>query len=438
VGMRRLRGRGLTRRDFLRAGGAGLAGMALFGASAACGGGGGGGQGGGGDGGGEMVMWTRETSAALIKPVVDRFNENNEGGTRIRLTSINPDQFSERFSTALASDEAPDLVSIDLVLVPYFSSIGAFKDVTETFESLDFRDSFNDAMVRLGQREGTQYAFPFSADVSALVYNRGHFEQAGLDPDSPPTTWQELREAARELTNGERFGYVYSGGDAGGHMFTFMPYVWGNGGEYLNEDGTQALIDGPEAVEALEFFTQLTREDEVTPSGVVGYNFDQFTNAFATERASMMVNGNFTVNLFNTDYPDLDFGVALVPKNEGREHSSFSGGELIAIPASSQFEEQALEFIRFALSEEVQVEAWAKNGVIPVRNDFFENRYFEEEPKYKVFAEALNVAECPYTTKYYELYNPLLTAMQNALRGEQSPQAAFSRAKQEMDRILQS
>jgi multiple sugar transport system substrate-binding protein len=190
-------------------------------------------------------------------------------------------------------------------------------------------------------------------------------------------------------------------------------------------------------VEALEFFTQLTREDEVTPSGVAGYNFDQFTNAFATERASMMVNGNFTVNLFNTDYPDLDFGVALVPENEGKEHSSFSGGELIAIPASSQFEEQALEFIRFALSEEVQVEAWAKNGVIPVRNDLFENRYFEEEPKYKVFAEALNVAECPYTTKYYELYNPLLTAMQDALRGEQSPEAAFSGAKQEMDRILQ-
>ncbi len=429
MGEKVLAGRGLTRRDFIRMGGAGLAGVGMLGASAC---------GGGADDGssGRMEMWTRDDSAPLIRPAVEKFNSQSKGA-KIKLTEIPSDSLPDQFSTALASDEAPDIISIDLVLVPYFSSIGAFTDIKGRFESLGFKDKFNQTMVHLGEWEGAQYAVPFSADVSALVYNKGHFEEAGLNPEQPPTTWRELREAAVELTTGDRFGYVYNGGSAGSLMFTFMPYVWGNGGEFLNGDGTKALINGPDAVEALGYLAELTREYDVTPPGVVTYNGDAADNAFAAGRASMVVTGNFAIDVLNTEAPDLDFGVTQIPKNEGKQHSSFSGGELIAVPAGSRYEEEAWEFVEFALSEEVQVDAWAKNGIIPVRTDFFDNEYFQKEPKYKVFAEALTVAECPYTTKYNELYNPLLAAVQSALRGKQSPEEAFSQAATKMDEIIE-
>jgi multiple sugar transport system substrate-binding protein len=429
MGKKGLASRGLTRRDFLKVSGAGLAGMSMLGASA-CGGG-------ADDGGGRIEMWTRDDSAPLIRPAVEKFNSQNKDIT-IKLTEIPSDSLPDQFSTALTANEAPDIISIDLVLVPYFSSIGAFTDIKDRFESLDFKDKFNQTMVHLGEWKGAQNALPFSADVSALVYNKGHFQEAGLDPERPPVTWQELRESASALTTGGRYGYVYSGGEPGGHMFTFMPYVWGNGGEFLNENGTKALIDGPEAVEALRFFVELTRKYDVTPPGVVAYLGDEADIAFSSGRASMVTTGNFAIDVLNTEAPDLDFGVTLIPKNEGKQHSSFSGGELIAIPADSEYEEEAWEFIQFALSEEIQIDAWAKNGTIPVRSDFFDNEYFQKEPKYKVFAEALTVAECPYTTKYNELYNPLLVAMQNALRGKQSPEEAFSQAAARMNEILES
>lgn len=426
MGNKRPASRGLTRRGFLRMGGAGLAGVSMLGASAC---------GGGADRGGPMEMWTRDDSAPLIRPAVEKFNSQSKG-TKVKLTEIPSDNLPDQFSTALASDEAPDIISIDLVLVPYFSSIGAFTDLKDRFESLDFKDKFNQTVVHLGEWEGAQYAVPFSADVSALAYNKGHFEEAGLNPEQPPTTWRELREAAVELTTGDRFGYAYNGGSAGSLMFTFMPYVWGNGGEFLNQNGTEALIDSPDAVEALGFLTELTREVDVTPPGVITYTGDAADNAFGAGRASMVVTGNFAIDVLNTEAPDLDFGVTQIPKNGGKRHSSFSGGELIAVPAGSQYEEEAWEFIEFALSEQVQVDAWAKNGIIPVRSDFFDNEYFQREPKYKVFAEALTVAECPYTTKYNELYNPLLGAVQSALRGKQDPKEAFDQAAAEMDEII--
>lgn len=64
------------------------------------------------------------------------------------------------------------------------------------------------------------------------------------------------------------------------------------------------------------------------------------------------------------------------------------------------------------------------------------NKYFNAEPKYKVFTEALKVSHVPYTTKYNELYNPILVAMQNALQEKVSSKEAFSTAVDKMNNII--
>ena len=382
-----------------------------------------------------LSMWTREDNEALLRPAVKIFNEK-DNNIKIEVRSIPGENFSDAFMAALAADTAPDIVSVDLVLFPYFSSIGAFKNITDQYESLEFKDQFIESMLHLGSRDNSQYGLPFSADVSALIYNKDHFREVGLDPERPPKTWDELIEYSKLLTNNNKYGYVYAGGDAGGHMFTFMPYVWGNGGQVLNEDGTEALLDSEESIEALDLFVDLTRKYQVTPSGVTSYSYTQMQDAFTSENASMLVTGNFVVNAFNNNHPDLDYGVALIPKNDGKSHSSFSGGELIAIPHSSEYENEAWEFMKFAFSEEIQIDTWAKNGVIPVREDFFDNEYFRAEPKYQVFTESLTFSNVPYTTSYNEMYNPILASIQNAINGEISAKEAFETATVEINRII--
>lgn len=410
--------------------GIGLAGASLFGATGC-----------GGDtssnGETELAIWCREYAAAPLRAAVKMFNAL-DNGIKVKVTAIPEQQFPDQFSTALASNEAPDLVSINATLPPYFSSIGAFTDITDRYESLKFKDAFNPVVVHLGQdTKGVQYAVPFSADVSALVYNRGLFKKAGLDPEQPPVTWDELREAARRLTTGDRYGYVFAGGEPGGHMFTFMPYVWANGGQYLSEDGRRALLDSPQAIEALQFFVDLTRKYQATPPGVVNYSGAENSEAFTSQKAAMVVTGNFDVENLNTNYPDLDYGVALIPKPADGKHSAYSGGDLAAITSQTDHVDEAWEFIKFGLSEEVQVEAFAKNGILPVRKDLNDNRYFQKEPKYKVFADAYTIGQMPYSPKYFELYNPLLSAMQSALQGKKTPKEAFTECTAEMNRIIQ-
>ncbi|MCJ7842144.1 ABC transporter substrate-binding protein [Lederbergia sp. NSJ-179] len=383
-----------------------------------------------------LEMWTREASENNVRAAVEIFNEEDHG-FQVKVTAFPNHNLSDQFASALSAGEGPDIISIDLILAPYFSSIGAFHDLTDYYNSIEYKDKFNKAMVRLGRYEDKQFALPFSADVSALFYNKDHFKEVGLDPEKPPETWQEMREYAKKLTTDDRYGYVYNGGDLGSYAFTFLPFIWGNGGDILNEDGTESLINSEEAIEALTFYRDLTLKDKVTPSGVVSYTGSQSNDAFGNGTASMILSGNFGLGSIASDYPDLNFGVALIPKNEGKEHSSFAGGELIAIPTVSKYKEEAQEFLEFALSEELQVEQFAKTGTIPIREDFFDNQYFQEEPRYQVFTEGLKVANAPYTTKYTEIFSePLLNAMQSTLKGEIEPRAAFEQADKEIKQIL--
>jgi len=391
-----------------------------------------------GNGSGEkkvIEMWTRESSKSNVQSAVDAFNAGDHDFT-VKLTSQPNANFTDQLVSTLASGDGPDILSLDLVFAPYFASIGALTDITDFYDSMEYKDEFIDGMVNMGQYEGKQFAVPFSADVSAMFYNKKHFEEAGLDPNSPPTTWAELRETAKALTTEDHFGYIYAGADVGGQVFTFLPYVWGNGGDVLSKDGKQATINSPEAIEALQFYADLTLKDKVTPEGVANYSWSQAQDAFTTGKSSILLTGNF-LPLILKDYPDIDWGVSLIPKNEGKEHSSFSGGELIGIPTSSKNPEEAKEFIEFVLSDQVQVEVFAKAGSVPVRESFFENQYFDADPRSKVFTEALKVGKAPYSTQYNEIFSQaVLSSLQSALNGDMTPEEAFKKAEEEINKVL--
>jgi multiple sugar transport system substrate-binding protein len=382
-----------------------------------------------------VQLWTRTTS---LFPAIDAFNAEMEAegqDLRIEYTFVENADFPTKFTTALAAGEAPDVVSIDLVLVPYYNSIGAFMDLTDKYEALEYKDTLNPAMLNLGTADGHVYALPFGADVSALIYNRALFETAGLDPDAPPTTWAELRADAEALTTGDVYGYGFSGGSPGGLMFTMMPYAWANGGQWLNEDGTTAELDDPKTVEAVQFFVDMIN-DGLVPPGTATYSYDDFQNGFKQEKIAMMTTGNFVVSDLTTNFPEIDFGVALIPGQDGESFSAFAGGDLIAIPNGAKHLEEAWKVIEFMLSDAIQVEVFAKNGQIPVRSDLYDNAYFEAEPRYQVFAKALTVAYVPYTTVYNELYDPFLVGMQNAFTGEKPVEEALADATKDMQAVL--
>ncbi len=139
----------------------------------------------------EIVVWTRDSTVAAVKSAAEKYNEQNEN-VEVKVVEQPASQMADQLSLALSSGEAPDIVSLDCTKVPYFASIGAFADISDKYEALDYKDTFSEGMIKSGQLEGKTYAVPFAPDVSVLLYNKDHYQEAGLDPETPPKTWDEL------------------------------------------------------------------------------------------------------------------------------------------------------------------------------------------------------------------------------------------------------
>ena len=160
-----------------------------------------------------MTMWVRSIPFQT-QALVDEWNANND--SQIELTVIPSGEFVTKMGAAIAAGEPPDIASIDLIYTPAFAAAGQLVDITDFVKELPYADTLTPAHMALGMYEGRNYAVPTGVDGSFIVYNIDLFEQAGLDPDNPPSTWDEMLEAMRAIDalGDEVYGYWFSMGCA--------------------------------------------------------------------------------------------------------------------------------------------------------------------------------------------------------------------------------
>jgi len=380
-----------------------------------------------------LEIWVRASFYDIVTKAAAKYMTLHP---EVALNVVQPSDMSDQFALALSSGDTPDIVSMDCVLIPYYASIGALADITDKFNALTYKDTFSGGLLDLAKYEGAQYAVPFAPDVSVMLYNKAHFKEAGLNPDAGPATWAELTDYAQKLTTADHYGYIYGAGDSGTMMFTFVPYIWSNGGDVMSADGTTSMLDQPKAVEALQLMCDLESKYKVSPEGITSYGWTESQDAFLSGKASMIVLGSNAVWGMITGKYDIDAGICLIPSPDGKTYSSFSGGDSIAIVQGCSNPDAAWDFIQYCLSEDVQVEEMAQFGQLPARSDLFDNKYFSANPEFKVLQEALRVGEAPYSLKYNEMYVPFLDGLQAAINGTMSAQEAFTSAAQNINALL--
>jgi multiple sugar transport system substrate-binding protein len=387
-----------------------------------------------------ISFWVRAADQTFVEPVVAAYNKSHTN--QVALTIIPNDQFVTKFANASASGTAPDVVAIDLVYMPSFDAAGQMTDITSKAKALSFFDKLSPSHVRLSTWENKIYGVPFSAESSILLYNKGLFQKAGLDPSKPPTNWAEIKQDADKIRalGGDTYGFYFSGACGGCNIFTFMPYIWASGGDILNSDGTKATIDTtPQVKDALSFYRDLWSAGDI-PAGSKADDGTNFLNAFATGNVGMVGSGAFAVGTLKQQHPEIDFGVAPLPGKDGGS-SSFAGGDVIGIPSGSAHADQAWDFITWCLGSDVQVDLFAKNGSIPVRTDLADNQYSKLDARYTIISQQLTTGKTVFSLKENELINdnngPWLAMIQKAVFDGQIDQA-IATAQQQFTQILGS
>jgi multiple sugar transport system substrate-binding protein len=369
----------------------------------------------------------------------------NEGQDAIQVNpSMKPVEEKYRALIAqISAGNAPEVLGLDVVYLPRFVQLGAMSNLNEFFESREYTDEIFEPLRRdFIQWEDDYYAMPFWIDISCYYYNKNHYEEAGLDPESPPETFDEflnacdaLQQAGFDTPLSNTLGFV------GLEQFFFMPHVWAGGGAMLNEDQTESLINEQPAIDALNFFLELQEKDYVTDQT----STEAFTYpAFVSENTSMAYGGGTGVGVVKDQNEELfnNMGTAMFPRPEGGQRSSFLGGNSISVSAQTSGEkrEAALEFIDWVNSEEGMRVTVEDLGYMPARESGFETDYVQERQEiFATFRTAMEQGHPPTMhPRLLEMQGPLNNAIARVLLGEQETEAALTQAKESIDGVLQS
>jgi multiple sugar transport system substrate-binding protein len=371
----------------------------------ACGGGGGDTGGSeaassGAEASGTISIWARDSQKGFMSQLVDVYNKSHK--VQAKVTIIPASSFVQKLGTAASSGAGPDVSSIDLVYAPYFASAGALEDITEMADALPYKDSLSPSHRRLATFEDNTYALPFTAEASAIYYNKDLFKKAGLDPDKPPTTYAEMRDAAKKIRalGSDYYGFTFAGACGGCNVFEFAPHIWASGGDILSEDGTKATLDTPQVTDALQFYRDLWTDGSM-PSAAKNDGGTQQVPLFTSGKVGMVTLGAFAIP--SIEKAKINFGVTPIPGKDGGQ-ASFAGGDVISVIAGTKNKAGAEDFVKWATDEEAQT-FLAKNGSVPVRTDLVPKIYAPQGPAYKVFGDLMGIGKTPYSVVENAVFN---------------------------------
>ncbi|CAL9354390.1 Maltose_maltodextrin-binding protein [Streptomyces sp. enrichment culture] len=340
-------------------------------------------------------------------------------GVRIEQRSVPAAQVMTKALRMASSRSLPDIVQFDASEMPVFAEAGGLVDLRTL--GLSTRD-VPEGIVNFGSYRGTYYGAARSVNTLALFYNKDILDEAGVEV---PTTWAELREAAKTLTQGKRYGVALSAGGAEDGVFQFMPFMWSNGGD-------ERKLDGPRVVQALDYWKALLKDGSLSKS-TVNWTQADVNDQFMAGNAAMMINGPWQVETLNTK-KSLRWGIAEIPAPEaGAPSVGPLGGAVLTVPRTGDEErERTAGRIVACLSGEKEQLTYALNSWMVPANAKAAAVWRERVPDLDALADQVAAARSRTArvgSGWPNVSLALQSAFQSALTG-QSSEAALKRAQQ--------
>ena len=383
---------------------------------------------------------------ALIDDLCAQYHEENPN---ITINPVYAGSYADtrtKVQAAIKGGNTPDLAimfSIDLYSLLAMDAIADIDSFCTTEEDQQWLDGFYDGFM-MNSRDGeTTYGIPWQRSTIVLYYNKDAFEAAGLDPEQPPTTWDELYEDAQKLTiteNGQTTQYgiqIPSDGYAYWMLQTFC--VQQGGFNLMNDTGTETYYDDERTAKGLKFWKSLS-EDGSQPSGIVAWATTP--SDFLEGKTAMMYHttGNLT-NVKNN--ADFDFGVAMLPENESFGSPTGGGNFYIFKGVSEERQQAAFDFIKWMTDDE-RVAQWSiDTGYVATRPSAYETdrmkQYAEEFPYCLVARDQLEYGYAELSTyNQAEVQKAIDDAISYVMTDQQDVETALAAAQQTADGILQA
>lgn len=395
----------------------------------------------------EISFWhvySENFGAPVITEMVEAFNASQD---EIVVKEVyNPDMYPglmQNLQAEVASGSYPSIVMIGYNYLKYFAANFNYtspEDIIEKYVPEDknyLSETFLDNILSLAQVDGKQVGIPFSISTPILYYNADLFKAAGLDPDTPPTTWAEVREYAKQITEktGEYGFYMQEYAD----NWAVQGLLEGNGARMLSDDGLATFAtDG--AVEAYQLLADMVLVDK----SALHITADEGIQAFINGKVGIFVGTSAKIGTIQSG-AQFDLRGDKFPVFEGKERRVPAGGNFLPIMAQSEEEQKAAwEFMKFIMQSE-WLAKWSENtGYLPPRQEVAEDpeglkSYIEEN---QLMGAAFSEMDGIYPWAAYpgdvgtRAEQLFADTRDMILGGEASPKDALEAAQNELNELL--
>lgn len=256
----------------------------------------------------------------------------------------------DKFQADLASGSAPDIVALQSLRTAEFASRRAFEPLnsfikeTPEFNIDDFEQSILDGL----KWAGNQVAIPYDFGPYVLYYNKEIFDKCDVDYPDENMTWEDFLEKAKATSGDGTYGFVFNNNS----FDQFVPWMWSNGGNYIDVESGKCMIQEPEATEAIQFLADLVHKHKAAAPFTDPGNGSWCEEQFYAGKAAMYMDGpwNFVAVRSKAKF---DWDITTIPS--GKEGSkTWVAGSGFGISASSKHKEEAWKALTVILGEEGQ------------------------------------------------------------------------------------
>jgi multiple sugar transport system substrate-binding protein len=331
-----------------------------------------------------------------IQELFDKYTELS--GIKVEVTAPLED---DKILPALTGSEPPDvLVLSGGDLVKSFAREGLVDELTTAIKAGEINmDDFFPAPLTQCQQGDQLYCLPWGTDLYALFWNKDMFEAAGLDPETPPQSMEELVEFADKLTVVAADGSI--------EQIGFIPdlswshtdlYVRNFGGFWYSDDGTKLTANSEALVQALTWQQQFYTKYGIENVQAFASGFGEYMSPdhpFYAGKVAMMVEGEWQTgaNFISNFKPELNYGVASFPpplSHPERAGTIVNQGTVVVIPSGAKDKDASAKLLAWMMSPPIVAEEFCFNANLPTSKKAAEDPCFTSNPKFKVFVDLMS------------------------------------------------
>ncbi|SHJ58791.1 ABC transporter substrate-binding protein [Tepidibacter formicigenes] len=391
------------------------------------------------DGKEKLTVWLPpigEDDKAVWEPILKEFEEENN--VEIDLGIIPWEGYPEKYATAIAAGEGPDIGYMYAEMFPQFIEMGAVEDLTPYLTDKDYE---NYIYIEDGKMLGGLYGLAIeAANPAVLYYNKDILEELG---EEVPKTWEDFRRIAKKATKDtdgdgkiDQWGFAQGWGANffGDLNWNWYGFLWQAGGELYNDDLKTVRFNDEAGLEAAQFLYNLKFIDKVLPDNAMAQtNKEMLQTTFGPGKAAFSIwLSSAASEILDKSFPDLNYG--FITSLENKDMGTFASVDQLTLMSATKNKELAFKLMQHMLSAESMIKFHKYHPRAPISKD----EPYQGDPRLKemIYNDKGIYRPLVVAPHGVEVYEYLWKQLQRMMAGEVKPKEALDEAARYANDLL--